>query len=141
ACCARPRNGIMSNARWISASSAKGWMRTRTVTASLESALVLQKTAGGDLRQVGDGPVVDIGPRLAGSAVLVRHLQHPPDILRRLRKTFTAGFVHVELAEQRVAVAQAIQFAEHDVAGRVRQHQTRIMLDEIEPAAAGGGTE
>ena len=59
-----------------------------------------------------------------------------PDIFGRLRKAFAAGFIHVELAQQRVAVAQAVQFAEHDVGGIVRQHQPRIMLDEIEPAAA-----
>ena len=66
------------------------------------------------------------------------HGQHAADIFGRLRKTFAAGFVHVELAEQCVAVAQAIQFAEHDLGGIVREHEPGIMLDEVEPAAAGG---
>src|SRR4051812_34467149 len=138
--CAPPRNGAMSSARWISGWSGKGWMRGDAPPPGTGE-LLFQKLPRGDLRQAGDRPVVDIGPRLAGCAVFVRHLQHPPDILRRFRKAFAAGLIHVELAEQRVAVAQAVQFAEHDVGGILREHQPRIMLDEIEPAAAGGGPE
>src|SRR3954451_19377575 len=119
ACCARPRSGIMSSARWISASSASGWMRGRAFVVTrfldanrdplrLKTLLALQKPARGDLRQPGDRPVVDIGPRLAGRAVLMRHGEHAADILGRFRKTFATGFIHVEFAEQRVAVAQAI---------------------------------
>src|SRR6478609_2445150 len=111
------------------------------VETALSVALLLQKFPRGDLRQAGDRPVVDIGPRLASRAVRMCHGQHAPYIFSRLRKTFAAGFIHVELAEQRVAIAQAVQFAEHDVGGIVREHEPGIMLDEVEPAAAGRGAQ
>jgi hypothetical protein len=38
--------------------------------------------------------------------------------------------------QHRLALAQAEQFAMHDVGGIVRQHQARIVLDQIKPAAA-----
>src|ERR1700730_354193 len=101
-------------------------------------ALLLQKPPRGDARQFCYRPVVDIGPGIARTAVVKRHLKHPADIFGRLGKTFAAGFIHVELAQQRVARAQAIDFAEHDVVKILRQHQPRIMFDAIEPALASG---
>src|SRR5712675_56717 len=75
--------------------------------------LPLHESPRGDARQAGDGPVVDVGPRLARGAVGERHVQHLAEIFGRLRKAGAAGLIHVELAEQFVARAQAIEFAEH----------------------------
>src|SRR5215216_658968 len=107
--CAPPRNGAMSSARWISGWSGKGWMRGDAPPPGTAE-LLFQKLARGDLWQAGDRPVVDIGPRLAGRAVRVGHGQHAAEVFGRFRKAFAAGLIHVKLAEQRVAVAQAVQF-------------------------------
>ena len=65
----------------------------------MRRALPLQKPPRGDPRQMGDRPVVEIGPGFA-AAPIKRHRQHLPDIFGRLRKPLAAGLIHVEFAQQ-----------------------------------------
>ncbi len=79
----------------------------------------LQKPPRGDPRQVGDRPVVEIGPGLARPRRRLRDRQHLPDIFGRLGKTLAAGLVHVELAQQFVAAGAA------GTVRRTRRHRHR----------------
>jgi len=72
------------------------------------------------VRQAGDGPVVDVGPRFASGAVVERDLQHLPEIFGRLRKALAQASYMSNSPSSGIAIAQRVQFAEHDFLGIVR---------------------
>src|SRR6185437_15467346 len=114
--------------RWISGS--------RRARPGMTTELFSQEPPRLDQLQLRDRPVVEICPGLAWRAVGERDRKHLADILRRLGKTFAAGLIHVELSQQRFGLAQTVELAMDDLVRIVGEHQARIVLYHVEPAAA-----